>query len=163
MFNPLVDYFKGHIKSKIEAAVSVYRLHICRLRVCLCCRFFCNDNCRTFVCFLSSLDLPCCGRIHRKPGVPPTGHERYCSSPPPHNKWSCWNQLLRPEVNNVNQRIDDSYIFLLSSVSFDVDENVTFDLPLISIPIVNASSMNLGLKVKMNTHYKLFAFRKKNL
>ncbi|XP_031701081.1 bactericidal permeability-increasing protein [Anarrhichthys ocellatus] len=31
-------------------------------------------------------------------------------------------------------------------VSFDVGENFTFDLPLTSMPVINASSLNLGLK-----------------
>ncbi|XP_077940636.1 bactericidal permeability-increasing protein [Gasterosteus aculeatus] len=71
MFNPLVDYFKGHIKSKIEAAIC-------------------------------------------------------------------------PAVDEYIANLE--YHLQAMKVSFDVDENVTFDLPLISIPIVNASSMNLGLK-----------------
>lgn len=38
-------------------------------------------------------------------------------------------------------------IFLFWSVSFDVDKDITLDLSLTGLPVIDASSVNLGLKV----------------
>ncbi|KAM8863431.1 bactericidal permeability-increasing protein isoform 2-T3 [Spinachia spinachia] len=71
LFNPFVDYFKGHIKSEIVAAI--------------------------------------------------------CTT-------------VEDHIVELEYHLQDM------KVSFDVDENFSFDLPLTGIPIINASSMNLGLK-----------------
>ncbi|KAL6119923.1 uncharacterized protein ACO6RY_04385 [Pungitius sinensis] len=71
MFNPFVNYFKGHIKSEIEAAICpAVKVYI----------------------------------------------------------------------------VDLEYQLQAMKVSFDVDVDFVFDLPLTGIPIIDASSMNLGLK-----------------
>lgn len=58
----------------------------------------------------------------------------------------------KSHANNYSTlQIDHSVLkcFLFYSVSFDVDQVLTLDLPLTDAPVINASSLNLGFKVKI--------------